>query len=127
MRALRFHKQGTLSDARVEDVPKPMPGSGEILIRVRAAAINPSDVENVLGGFLQTTLPRTPGGDFAGVVEVGQLSTRPRSRLALAEDGRPFAEGIPNSPALGPAGQRHRSSGRDQPGGLPGRNGVSSS
>src|SRR2546421_5720895 len=71
MRALRFHKIGTLSDARVEDVPKPAPGPGEVLVRVRAAAVNPSDVKNVLGGFPQTTLPRTPGRDFAGVVEAG--------------------------------------------------------
>jgi NADPH:quinone reductase-like Zn-dependent oxidoreductase len=71
MRALRFHKIGSLSDARVEDLPRPTPGPGEVLVRVRAAAVNPSDVKNVLGGFPQTTLPRTPGRDFAGVVEVG--------------------------------------------------------
>jgi NADPH:quinone reductase-like Zn-dependent oxidoreductase len=33
MRALRFHKSGTLSDVRVEDVPKPAPGPGEVLVR----------------------------------------------------------------------------------------------
>jgi NADPH:quinone reductase-like Zn-dependent oxidoreductase len=71
MRALRFHKSGALSDARVEEVPKPAPGPGEVLVRVRAAAVNPSDVRNVQGGFPQTTLPRTPGRDFAGVVEAG--------------------------------------------------------
>jgi NADPH:quinone reductase-like Zn-dependent oxidoreductase len=71
MRALKFHKTGSLSDARVEDVPRPTPGPGEVLVRVRAAAVNPSDIKNVLGGFPQTTLPRTPGRDFAGVVEAG--------------------------------------------------------
>ena len=71
MRALRFHKSGALSEARVEEVPKPAPGPGEVLVRVRAAAVNPSDVRNVEGGFPQTTLPRTPGRDFAGVVEEG--------------------------------------------------------
>src|SRR5262245_54844536 len=71
MRALRFHKSGALSELRVEDVPKPAPGPGEVLVRVRAAAVNPSDVRNVQGGFPQTTLPRTPGRDFAGVVEEG--------------------------------------------------------
>lgn len=71
MRALRFHRSGSLSDARVEDVPKPAPDPGEVLVRVQAAAVNPSDVKNVLGGFPQTTLPRTPGLDFAGVVEAG--------------------------------------------------------
>jgi NADPH:quinone reductase-like Zn-dependent oxidoreductase len=38
------------------------------LVRVKAAAINPSDVKNVAGFFSQTTLPRTPGRDFSGVV-----------------------------------------------------------
>jgi NADPH:quinone reductase-like Zn-dependent oxidoreductase len=71
MRALRFHKSGALSDARVEEVPKPAPGPGEVLVRVRAAAVNPSDVRNVQGGFPQTTMPRTPGRDFAGTVEAG--------------------------------------------------------
>src|SRR3954453_5832776 len=71
MRALRFHEFGALSDVRVEEVPTPTPGPGEVLVRVRTAAVNPSDVKNVQGGFSQTTLPRTPGRDFAGVVEAG--------------------------------------------------------
>jgi NADPH2:quinone reductase len=36
-----------------------------------AASINPSDVKNVAGAMSQTTLPRVPGRDFAGVVEAG--------------------------------------------------------
>ncbi len=43
----------------------------EVLVRVQAAAINPSDVKNVLGKMAMTTLPRTPGRDFAGVIEQG--------------------------------------------------------
>ena len=71
MRALRFHQKGDLGALRVEEVPAPVPGADEVLVRVRAAAVNPSDVKNVLGGFGQTTVPRTPGRDFAGVVEAG--------------------------------------------------------
>src|SRR2546423_14940489 len=71
MRALRFHKTGSLSDARVEEAPRPVPGPGELLVQVHAAAVNPSDVKNVLGAFPHTTVPRTPGRDFAGVVEAG--------------------------------------------------------
>jgi NADPH:quinone reductase-like Zn-dependent oxidoreductase len=41
------------------------------LVRTMAASINPSDVKNVAGAMKQTTLPRTPGRDFAGVVEAG--------------------------------------------------------
>ena len=36
-----------------------------------AASINPSDVKNVAGAMKQTTLPRIPGRDFAGVVSAG--------------------------------------------------------
>jgi NADPH:quinone reductase-like Zn-dependent oxidoreductase len=39
---------------------------------VKAAAINPSDVKNVSGHFPGTTLPRTPGRDFSGIVVAGK-------------------------------------------------------
>jgi len=71
MRALRIERKGDLSGLKEATVDKPLPGQGEALVRVEAAAINPSDVKNVLGKMLQTTLPRTPGRDFAGVVEEG--------------------------------------------------------
>ena len=71
MRALRIERKGDLSGLKEATVDKPLPGQGEVLVRVEAAAINPSDVKNVLGKMLQTTLPRTPGRDFAGVVEEG--------------------------------------------------------
>lgn len=48
----------------------PHPGPGEALVRVQAAAINPSDVKNVAGAF-SSALPRTPGRDYAGVVVEG--------------------------------------------------------
>src|SRR6185437_6475234 len=53
------------------DLPVPEPAAGEVLVRVVAAGLNPSDVKNVLGRFPYTVLPRTPGRDFAGVVEKG--------------------------------------------------------
>jgi NADPH:quinone reductase len=76
MRALRFHKIGSPSSVlRFEEIPTPMASDGEILVQLRAAAINPSDVWNVEGRFSQTTLPRTPGRDFSGIVaSKGQYS-----------------------------------------------------
>jgi NADPH:quinone reductase len=71
MRALRFQKTGSLDELKVEDVPKPMPVAGEVLVQVKAAAINPSDVKNVLGKMHETSVPRIPGRDFAGVVIEG--------------------------------------------------------
>jgi len=72
MKALRFSEFGPPSVLRIEEVPIPQPGDGEALVRVKAAAINPSDIGNVAGHFKKTTLPRTPGRDFAGIVAKGK-------------------------------------------------------
>src|SRR3984957_17296319 len=71
MNALRFAAFGPPSVLGIEEVAFPEPGEGEALIQVKAAAINPSDIANVAGRFKKTTLPRTPGRDFAGVVIKG--------------------------------------------------------
>jgi NADPH:quinone reductase len=72
MRALRFAEFGPPSVLRIEEVAIPEPPEGEALVQVQAAAINPSDVADVAGRFKKTTLPRTPGRDFAGVVVKGK-------------------------------------------------------
>ena len=72
MKALRFAEFGSPSVLRIDEVAIPEPGEGEALVHVKAAAINPSDVGNVSGRFKNTTLPRTPGRDFAGVVVKGR-------------------------------------------------------
>ncbi len=71
MRALRFARTGSLENLGMESIDPPVPEAGEVSVRVQAAAINPSDVKNVLGKMGLTTVPRTPGRDFAGVVEQG--------------------------------------------------------
>jgi len=71
MKALRFAAFGTPAVLRIEEVAIPEPREGEVLVQVKAAAINPSDIANVAGRFKRTTLPRTPGRDFAGVVVKG--------------------------------------------------------
>ena len=71
MKALRFEKFGDLDVLEVAEVARPQPGRGEVLVEVRAASINPSDVKNVQGKMEGTTLPRTPGRDFAGYVVEG--------------------------------------------------------
>jgi NADPH:quinone reductase len=72
MKALRFAEFGPPSVLRIEQVAIPEPGEGQALVRVKAAAINPSDIGDVAGRFEKTTLPRTPGRDFAGVVVKGK-------------------------------------------------------
>lgn len=74
MKALRFDRFGSLDALALVDAPQPTPGPGEVCVRVAAAALHPSDVENVLGradATADTTLPRIPGRDFAGVVVDG--------------------------------------------------------
>ncbi|MFQ6556278.1 zinc-binding alcohol dehydrogenase family protein [Pseudomonas sp. Lb2C1-1] len=71
MKALQFSATGSLDHLCLVDLPPPVPGPDEVLIRVKAAGLNPSDVKNVEGRFPYTTLPRVPGRDFAGVVEQG--------------------------------------------------------
>jgi NADPH2:quinone reductase len=71
MRALKFYQTGSLDNLRLEEVPMPRPGPGDVLVQVKAAAINPSDVKNVQGKMHETSVPRIPGRDFAGLVVQG--------------------------------------------------------
>src|ERR1700753_4043342 len=71
MRALRFNQFGGPTVLHLTDLPDPVGTAQEAVIRVHAASVNPSDVKNVAGSMEWTTLPRTPGRDFAGVVVSG--------------------------------------------------------
>src|SRR3974390_1251107 len=71
MRALRFEKTGSIDELVIKNIPTPIPGTGEVLVQVKAATVNPSDIKNVLGAMHETTVPRTPGRDFAGIVVDG--------------------------------------------------------
>ena len=56
MKALRFAAYGSPSVLRIEQVAIPEPGEGEALVRVKAAAINLSDIANVAGCSKKATL-----------------------------------------------------------------------
>ena len=71
MKAVRMTRHGKPDVLAVVELPDPQPLAEEAMVRVVAASINPSDVKNVAGLMEQTTLPRTPGRDFAGVVVNG--------------------------------------------------------
>lgn len=80
MKAVRVRRFGGPEVLTLEDVPRPVPGPGELLVRVRAASVNPVDWKLREGWFGDLPLPFTPGGDFAGVVEAlgpGARSRRP--------------------------------------------------
>lgn len=68
MKAIRFHDFGGPEVLRYEDVPEPKPGPGEVLIALRAAALNHLDLFVRTGGVPKTPLPHIGGADGAGVV-----------------------------------------------------------
>jgi len=72
MKAVRIHEYGGPEVLRYEDAPCPVPGKGEVLVRIHAAAINPLDWKIRAGhvkNWLRYTLPMIPGWDFSGVIE----------------------------------------------------------
>ncbi|HEX3595047.1 MAG TPA: zinc-binding alcohol dehydrogenase family protein [Polyangiaceae bacterium] len=71
MQALRFERTGALDALVATEVAAPEPEPGDVVVRVVAAGLNPSDVKNVEGHFPYTTVPRTPGRDFSGVIARG--------------------------------------------------------
>jgi NADPH:quinone reductase-like Zn-dependent oxidoreductase len=72
MKAMRFHEYGGPDVLRYEDVELPVPGAGEVRVRVAGSAFNPVD-DGIRGGYLQgpfpVTLPHTPGIEVAGTVD----------------------------------------------------------
>ena len=70
MRAIRVREFGGPEVMRLEDVPDPKPGPGDVLVRIRAAGVNPVDAYIRSGSYARKPpLPYTPGSDGAGEVE----------------------------------------------------------
>src|SRR6478672_5042789 len=70
MQAIRIHHFGDLDSLVVEDVPRPAPGEGEVLLRVKAAGVGPWDALIRSGqSVLPQPLPLTLGSDVAGFIE----------------------------------------------------------
>ena len=70
MKACRVHHFGPPEVISFEDVPRPMPGEGEVLVRVKAAGVGPWDAWIRAGkSVLPQPLPLTLGSDLSGIVE----------------------------------------------------------
>ncbi|MGW7236440.1 NADP-dependent oxidoreductase [Streptomyces sp. NPDC054804] len=71
MKAVRFHTYGGIDVLRVEEVERPEPGPGQLLVEVRAAGIQPGEVmirEGARHGRWPAAFPSGQGSDLAGVV-----------------------------------------------------------
>jgi NADPH:quinone reductase len=96
MRAVRCHELVGPSGLRVDEVPEPVAGAGEVLIDVRAAGVNFPDVLLSYGKYqFKPPPPFVPGGEAAGVVRAvgaGVTSLAPGDRVATTMIHGAFAE-----------------------------------
>jgi NADPH2:quinone reductase len=69
MNAIRVHEFGDPSVLRLEEIPTPLPGPRQVLIRVHAAGVNPVDTYIRAGKYGPKPFPFTPGADAAGTIE----------------------------------------------------------
>jgi NADPH:quinone reductase-like Zn-dependent oxidoreductase len=71
-RAVRFDKYGGLEVLQVVEVDRPIPGPGKVLVKLKAAGINPGEASIRKGLFADrwpSTFPSGQGSDLAGIVE----------------------------------------------------------
>jgi NADPH2:quinone reductase len=70
MKAIRVSEFGGPEALKLVETPDPQPGSGQVLVRVKAVGVNPVDTYIRAGAYARKpNLPYTPGSDAAGVVE----------------------------------------------------------
>jgi NADPH2:quinone reductase len=95
MRAVVCRSYGTPEDLVIDDVAEPVPGSGQLLVRVHAAAVNFPDVLLIAGKYqVKIPVPFIPGSELAGeVVAVGDgVSFRPGQRVFATTPTGAFAQ-----------------------------------
>src|ERR1043165_3906185 len=105
MISVRIHETGGADKLRVDDVPIPVPGTGELRLRVEAAGLNFIDTYK-RSGLYAVKLPHTLGQEAAGVVTAvgeGVTEFRAGDRVATAAAGGAYA-----NETLAPAAQTVR-------------------
>jgi len=71
VKAVRFDEYGGIDVLKVVDVPRPVPGAGQVLVQVKAAGINPGEAkirEGLMHARWPATFPSGEGSDLAGIV-----------------------------------------------------------
>ncbi len=71
MQAVVIHEPGDADVLRYEEIDRPEPRDGEVLIKVHAASVNPADWK-LRRGFINKPLPTVPGHDVSGTVEISR-------------------------------------------------------
>jgi NADPH2:quinone reductase len=97
MRAVRFPRVGGPEVLRVDDVPLPEPGAGEVRIRVRYAGVNFIDTYLRSGSYDPGPLPAGVGKEGAGRVEAigpGVETTAPGDRVAFFDARGAYADAV---------------------------------
>ena len=69
MKAIRVHQFGDPDVLKFEEVPDPKPAAGQVLMRIKAAGVNPVETYIRKGIYGPRQFPYTPGSDAGGVVE----------------------------------------------------------
>src|SRR5260370_12114198 len=98
MRAVVCRSYGTPEDLVIDDVAEPVPGPGQLLVRVHAAAVNFPDVLLIAGKYqVKIPVPFTPGSELAGEVVAAGCGSygapfRPGDRVFGATPTAAFAE-----------------------------------
>ena len=88
MKAIRVHQFGGPEVLRLEEVPVPTPGAGQVLVKLHAIGVNPVETYFRSGSNPNIKLPWTPGMDGAGVIEAvgeGVARLKPGDRVYTFE------------------------------------------
>lgn len=85
MKAIRVSEFGGPEVLKLEEIPDPKPGPGQVVVAIKAAGVNPVETYVRTGKYTSVPkLPYTPGGDAAGVVEAvgeGVTGVKPGDRV----------------------------------------------
>lgn len=88
MKAVRFHQHGGLDVLRYEDAPDPDPGPGDVVVRVRACALNHLDIWERRGlEHLKIPMPHISGSDVSGIVEASTHPDVPAGLRVMLQPG----------------------------------------